>query len=158
MFGQDEVVIRRRGECYRLCLPTGASVDVRDFANAISRAATLSARGDIPGRISARQEALNLYAGDLLPEMTGSHIENERDRLRRNAAAAAAALASDYRTLSDYEHALVTAQRSVELDPYQETAWLILADLHEKVGDVSSAEYVRREHARIRAELEVSPL
>ena len=76
--------------------------------------------------------------------------------MRRSAAAAAAALASDYRTLGDYEQALVTAQRSVQLDPYQEIPWLILADLHEKLGDVSSAEYVRREHARVRAELEVS--
>ena len=157
MFGQGEVVIRRRGESYRLCLPSRSTVDVCDFTNAISRAATLSARGDVMGRISARQEALNLYAGDLLPEFTGSqHIDTERDRLRRSAAAAAAALASDYRTLGDYEQALVTAQRSVQLDPYQEIPWLILADLHEKLGDVSSAEYVRREHARVRAELEVS--
>jgi two-component SAPR family response regulator len=117
----------------------------------------LSARGDLLGRISARQEALNLYAGDLLPEIyVSEHIDSERERLRRSAAAAAAALASDYRTLGDYEQALVTAQRSVELDPYQEIPWLILADLHEKVGDVSSAEYVRREHARMRAELEVA--
>ena len=29
---------------------------------------------------------------------------------------------------------------------------LILAELHEKVGDVTSAEYVRREHARVRAD------
>ena len=156
IFGGGEVVIRRRGESYRLCLPSGATVDVRDFTSALSRAATLSARGDLPRRISARQEALNLYAGDLLPEITLSqHIESERDRLRRSAASTAAALASDYRTLGDYEQALVTAQRSVQLDPYQEIPWLILADLHEKVGDRSSAEYVRREHARVRAELDV---
>ncbi len=50
------------------------------------------------------------------------------------------------------------ARRSgpLKLDPYQEIPWLILADLHEKVGDFSSAEYVRREHARIKADLEVS--
>jgi len=157
MLGQGEVVIRRCGESYRLCLPSSAAVDVRDFTNAMSRAAALSARGDLMGRISARQEALNLYTGDLLPEFSGSeHIDSERDRLRRSAAAAAAALASDYRTVGDYEQALVTAQRSVELDPYQEIPWLILADLHEKVGDVISAEYVRREHVRMRAELEVS--
>ena len=156
-FGQGEVVIRRRGESYRLCLPSTASVDVRDFTAAVSTAATLSARGDLPGRISARQQALDLYTGDLLPELTVSqHIEDERDRLRRSAAAAAAALASDCRTLGDYEDALGAAQRSVELDPYQEIPWLILADLHDKVGDISSAEYFRREHARMRAELEVA--
>ena len=157
MFGKGEVVIRRRGESYRLCLPSNATVDVRDFTKAISWADTLSARGDVAGRMSARQQALKLYAGDLLPDITASErIETERDRLRRSAAAAAAALASDYRTLGDYEQALVTAQQSLQLDPYQEIPWLVLADLHEKIGDVSSAEYVRREHARMRAELELS--
>jgi DNA-binding SARP family transcriptional activator len=157
MFGQRDVLIRRRGESYRLCLPSDATVDVRDFTDGLSRAATLSARGDVPGRIAARQGALNLYTGDLLPEITGSaHIESERERLRRSAAAAAAALASDYRTLGDYEQAMITAQRSVQLDEYQDIPWLILADVHEKLGDVSSAEYVRREHARMRAELEIS--
>ena len=43
MFGQGELVIRRRGESYRLCLPSTASVDVRDFTAALSTAATLSA-------------------------------------------------------------------------------------------------------------------
>ena len=157
MFDGGEVVIRRSGESYRLCLSIGATVDVRDFTNALSRAAAMSARGDLQGRISAREEALALYTGDLLPEITGTqHVDNERERFRRSVAAAAAALASDYRKLGDYANALGAAQRSVELDPYQEIPWLILADLHEVLGDVSSAEYVRREHARIKADLEVS--
>jgi DNA-binding SARP family transcriptional activator len=156
MFGDHGVVVRRDGESYRLCLPDNASVDIRDFASALSRAATLSARGDLAGRMAARQEALDLYRGQLLPGITGSeHIETERDRLRRSAAAAAAALAADYRTLGDVEQALVTAQRSVDLDPYQEGPWLIMADLHEKMDDTSAAEHVRREHARMKVELEV---
>jgi DNA-binding SARP family transcriptional activator len=156
LFGDHDVVVRRDGESYRLCLPHDASVDVRDFARALSRAATLSARGDLAGRMAARQEALNLYAGHLLPGITGSeHVESERDRLRRNAGAAAAALASDHRSLGDLEQALLTAQRSVELDPYQEGPWLLMADLHEKMNDTSAAEHVRREYARVKVDLEV---
>ncbi|MDT5091976.1 MAG: hypothetical protein QOH60_1339 [Mycobacterium sp.] len=156
MFGDHSVVIRREGESYRLCLPGNATVDVRDFTWALSRAAALSARGDLEGRMAARQEALTLYTGHLLPGITGSeHIETERDRLRRNAGAAAAALASDYVTLGECEQALIAAQRSVELDPYQEGPWLIMADLHEKMDDTSAAEHVRREHARLKVELEV---
>ena len=159
MFGQGEVVIGRRGESYRLCLPVDSTVDVRTFLTAIAKADTLSARGDLVGRMAARQEALDVYTGDLLPELTGcAHIDAERDRLRRGAAAAAAALASDFRTLGDYEQALVTAQRSVQLDPFQEIGWLILAGVHDKLGDASSAQYVRREHARMRAELAVAAL
>jgi DNA-binding SARP family transcriptional activator len=156
MFGDHSVVIRREGESYRLCLPGNATVDVRDFTCALSRAAASSARGDLAGRIAARQQALTLYTGHLLPGITGSeHIETERDRLRRNAGAAAAALASDYVTLGECEQALVAAQRSVELDPYQEGPWLIMADLHEKMDDALAAEHVRREHARMKVELEV---
>jgi DNA-binding SARP family transcriptional activator len=156
MFAAGAVVIRRRGESYRLCLPKAARVDVRDFAAALSKAAALAARGDLAGRISAREEAVALYAGDLLPEITtAQHVDNERDRLRRSAAAAAAALASDYEALGDYEKALRAAQLSVELDPYQEIPWVTLAELHEKVGDASAAEYVRREHARVNAGLGV---
>jgi hypothetical protein len=43
----------------------------------------------------------------------------------------------------------------VDLDPYQEEPWLILADLHEKTDDTSAAQHVRREHARMKVELEV---
>lgn len=148
--------IRRRGEAYRLILPPSATVDVRDFNAALVRAAAASARGDIPERVAAREQALALYTGELLPELVSEHIDGQRGALRRNAAAAAAALASDYRTMGDYERALTCCRRSVDLDPYPEMPWLILADLYEKVGDASSAEHTRREHARVLAELEVS--
>jgi len=156
IFGSGAVVIRRSGESYRLDLPADAAVDVCDFATALSNAAALAARGDLAGRIATREAALALYAGDLLPEITtAQHVDNERDRLRRSAAAAAAALASDYETLGDYEKALGAAQLSVDLDPCQEIPWVTLAQLHDKVGDASAAEYVRREQARVSAELGV---
>jgi hypothetical protein len=44
----------------------------------------------------------------------------------------------------------------VQLDPEQEIPWLILAELHDRAGDPVSADYVRREHARRQANLEVS--
>jgi DNA-binding SARP family transcriptional activator len=157
MFGADTVTVARRGEYYRLSLPVGATVDVVEFEHALTEAAASSARGDLASRIALREKALALYTGDLLPELCASeHIGAERQRLRRYAAAAAAALASDYRSLGDDEKAMDAAQRSVQLDPEQEIPWLMLAQLHEKAGDHVSAEYVRREHSRIQAALEVS--
>ena len=41
----------------------------------------------------------------------------------------------------------------VELDPYQDGPWLLMAELHENGGDSSAAELIRREYARIQAEL-----
>lgn len=156
----DELTIRRRGEGYRLVLPPGGRVDVGEFDAALVRASVASARGDTRGRMAARQEALDLYHGDLLPDLVmperPEHIDNQRGSLRRKAAAAAAAMASDYRTMGDYVRALANCRRSVELDPYPELPWLILADLYEKVGDVTSAEHARREHARMLTDLEAS--
>jgi DNA-binding SARP family transcriptional activator len=150
------VAIERRADSYRLVLPDDAAVDVRDFTAAVARADTLSARGDIPGRVAARRRALDCYTGDLLPNLTGvDHVEIERDRLRRNAAAVAAALAADQYGLGDHGQALASARRSVQLDPYQDLAWQVLADVHTDLGDPGSAEFVRREHARVRAELGV---
>ncbi|MEV3904143.1 BTAD domain-containing putative transcriptional regulator [Mycobacterium sp. NPDC050551] len=153
------VGIDRRGESYRLCLPASAAVDVGAFADAVARAGMLAARGDVAGRMAARRAALDQYTGDLLPELTGmSHIEVERDRLRHRAAAVAAALAADHLALGKHDQALAAAERSLQLEAEQDTAWLVLADLHAQLGDEGSAECVRREHARIRAELGVPTL
>lgn len=154
MFGQTDLVIGRHGEAYRLELDERSTVDVCDFTDALDRAAAASARGDLHGRMAARHEAMSLYTGELLPEISGSsYLDAERDRLQRSAAAAAAALAADHQSLDEFEQALAMAQRSVQLEPYQDTAWVVLAELHESLGDHSSAELMRREHARLQADL-----
>jgi DNA-binding SARP family transcriptional activator len=156
MFDADAVTVRRRGEHYGLCLPDGAVVDVVEFEKALAEAAAASARGDVQARVALREKALRLYGGDLLPEFGETeHVDSERQRLRRCAATAAAALASDYCGLDDYEKAMDVAQRSVELDSEPESPWLLLAELHEKAGDHISADHVRREHSRMRADLEM---
>jgi two-component SAPR family response regulator len=137
-----------------LTLPANAHVDVVEFERALTDASASSVSGDTEGRIALRQRAVSLYAGDLLPESGGlEHVEAERHRLRRLAAAAAAALASDYRTLGEDAKAMEVAQWSVCRDPEADTAWVILAELHEDAGDHASASYYRRERCRMQAEL-----
>lgn len=153
LFGDGSVTVERRGESYRLCLPAGSVVDVVEFGAAMSAAATASARGDVDGRIAARHRALAVYAGDLLPGVTIEPVDDERQRLRRAAASAAASLAADYRSRGRGADALAAAQQSVDLDPYQEGPWLLMAELHEMGGDAGAAELSRREIARIHAEV-----
>jgi len=152
-FGAVGLDLRRHGESYRLCLPDEAVSDVRDFTGALSLAAAASARGDQDGRVKLREKAMALYSGDLLPDMAIDAIEVERQRLRAAAAAAACALACDYASVDDVEKALGAAQRAVDLDAGQDGAWRLMAELHERVGDVSSADYVRHQHRRVRADL-----
>lgn len=155
LFADCAVVIRRHGESYRLCLPTDSTVDVEEFRVALTTAAAASARGDVDARIAARQRALAVYTGDLLPDVSAEAADTERQRLKRRAAAAAAGLAADHRARGAGPEALAAAQRSIDLDPYQDRPWLLLADLHEQAGDASAAEFTRREYARIQAELAI---
>src|SRR4029079_717203 len=98
----------------------------------LSKASVSAAQGDTDGRIAAREQVLSLYTGDLLTDFPfNEHVDAERSRYRRSAAAAAAALASDYQTLGESDRAMKAARRSVELNPEDETSWLIIAELHD---------------------------
>jgi len=148
------ITIERTREKYRMSLPDNATVDVVAFDELLSRASVTAAQGDVGGRIAAREEILGLYAGDLLVDFPPTdHVDAERCRYRRGAAGAAAALAADYHTLGENDLAMKVARRSVELDPEDESAWLLIADLHDATGDHVGAEHVRREHALIQADL-----
>jgi hypothetical protein len=157
MFGGGEVIIRRRGESYPLCLPIGASVDVRDFTNALSRADALSARGDRPGRVSAREEALSFTPVICCRKLRRPNISivnangcgAVRPRRRQRCPPTTGRWVTTRMRLPRRSGPLSSIRT-------REIPWLILADLHEKVGDLSSAEYARREHARMRADLEIS--
>jgi DNA-binding SARP family transcriptional activator len=153
MFHTEAVGVRRSGESYRLDLPSSGHVDVVEFEKALEAASASSARGNIQGRIALRERAISLDAGDLLPDTSMDYVDAERHRLRRLAAAAAAALGSDYRRLGDDAMAMDVARWSIRRDPEADTAWLLLAELHEDAGDQASAAYYRRERCRMQAEL-----
>ncbi|MGX9673683.1 BTAD domain-containing putative transcriptional regulator [Mycobacterium sp. HM-7] len=148
------ISIERTGDRYRMSLPANSEVDVTEFDNLLSKASVSAAQGDIEGRIAAREQVLGLYKDDLLADFPSTdHVDAERRRYRRSAAAAAAALASDYQGLGESDLAMKIARRSVDLNPENETSWLIIADLHDAAGDHVGAEHVRHERAQIQAEL-----
>ena len=150
-------VLARQGDAYRLALPAGSTIDVRTFEQGLRDAAGSAARGDTAASMAARQAALALYIGDVLPEDgPADYVVTDRERLRLAAAAAAAALAQDSRTLGNPRQALAAARLSVQLDRYQDLAWELLVELHEAAGDSSAAALARREHALVQAELDVA--
>ena len=106
--------------------------------------------------LAARLAALQLYTGDLLPEVGPAEwVVEERDRLRALAARVGADAAQLALELNELSTGLRAAQRSVELDPYHDISWRLLATLHERLGDRSAAAVTRREHARLCADLGV---
>jgi DNA-binding SARP family transcriptional activator len=146
-------ILMRRGDGYCLDIPR-AVVDVAAFDEALARAAVAAGRQDVAAALGNRLAALELYRGELLPEAGPAEwVLPERERLRLSAAAAAADAARDSQLLGDSDTALRAARRSVELDPFRDLAWVLLADLHEQVGDYSAATIVRLEHQRVMARL-----
>ena len=101
-----------------------------------------------------RLDALDLYAGDLLPEVGPAEwVVAERDRLRTAAARVGAEAARLAYELGGVRGRPDAARRSLELDPFHDPSWTLLAEVHERLGDHSAAAVTRREHARVTADL-----
>ena len=99
--------------------------------------------------------ALAAYAGDLLPEAgPADWVLSERERLRVLASSAAIEVARLARDLGRLEEGRRAAQRAVELDPLRDSAWALLAEHQEALGEPSAAAATRREHERVVAVLE----
>lgn len=147
-------MLPRNGDAYRLWLPGAARVDVRDLASALARSAAARARGDHAAAAAAAREGLSLYRGDLLPEDGPAEwVVAEREHWRLRAAVAARELAGDCAVLGDLQGGIAAARRSLELDPFQDRPWELLAELHDRAGERLAAAHARTEHARVTAEL-----
>jgi DNA-binding SARP family transcriptional activator len=151
--GLPEDSVRREADTYALHL-RGCVDQLRDFERLVRQAARDDASGRMREALLCRLEALDLYAGDLLPEVGPAEwVVAERERVRVGAARVGAEAARVAYELADFDAALGAAQRSLQLDPYHDPSWSLLAELHERLGDHSAAEMTRREHARVCADL-----
>jgi DNA-binding SARP family transcriptional activator len=144
----------RRDNGYRLAFLSGSRLDVLTFTDQLALARAAPGPNDVGTRIRARTRALELYCGELLPEDgAAEHVVVERERYRLAAAGAAAALGTDLRTVGRLEEAIAAAERSIQLESFQDAAWLLLATLYDDAGDTTAALRVRLQHARVIAEL-----
>jgi DNA-binding SARP family transcriptional activator len=153
--GLGDQTVRRHADAYRLELP-GAWFDLARFEELSQAGQRATADGDSGSALGHWSAALELYAGELLPEVGPAEwVLTERERLRICATEAALGIAGLTRDDNPAE-AVRAAQRAVELDPLRDTSWLLLAELQESAGDPTAAAATRREHDRVYAEL-VSP-
>jgi two-component SAPR family response regulator len=151
--GLGENVLRRRGSAYSLCLE-GAALDLAVFDSAVRAAARCLALGDERGALEAYVRALDVYQDQLLVEVGPAEwVVAERERLRVVAANTAYSAAQLSLLLRPPADALPLAQRATTLDPLRDSAWAVLAETQELMGDLGSAVATRREHALVSAEL-----
>jgi two-component SAPR family response regulator len=137
--------IVRQADAYGLVLP-GAVSDLVEF----ERLSDEARRQPPAEALAARSEALDLYRGDLLPEVGPAEwVVEERDRVRLLAATVAAAAAADAVTVGDHGLAIELARRSIALDPFHDHAWSLPIDAYESLGDLSAAAVARGDHQRV---------
>jgi DNA-binding SARP family transcriptional activator len=150
--GLDEDCVTRRGDSYALRL-LGVHDQLGRFEAAVAESARLET-ADPARALRARLKALELYAGDLLPEVGPAEwVIEERDRLRLLAASTAADAARQAARAGDLATGIRAARRSIDLDPYNDPAWRLLITLQQRAGDHSGAQISHRGHARVRADL-----
>ncbi|MTK03498.1 BTAD domain-containing putative transcriptional regulator [Micromonospora sp. CP22] len=133
-------LVRRDGESYLLALPPTAYCDVRSFDEAITAWRRTAGTGQRGAAVAALREALAQYTGDLLPEEGPAEwIVAERDRYRTLAAESAATLAALELEAERPAAAVMAARRGLEIDGFRDDAWRVLAEAHQRSGDVAAA-------------------
>ncbi|MGB3686928.1 MAG: winged helix-turn-helix domain-containing protein [Ornithinimicrobium sp.] len=148
-------IVQRHTDSYRLQIDD-ATLDITLFEDGVRRH-TGKLRHPPPDlAIGQSARVLDLYRGDLLPEVGyADWVVFERDRLRQVAADYAVELARLCVKESLHASGIAAARRALELDHYQDAAWLLLGELQEQDGDLTASAATRARHAEIRDRLDV---
>lgn len=134
------------------------SLDVADFEAALARAQRAARARDGAAERLALEEAVDAYAGDLLPDCFDDWVAPLRERLSQAALRAIERLILLREGAQDYGGALQVGQRLLRLDPLHEAAYRHLMRLHAQSGDRTGV--VRVFHtceSVLRHELDVPP-
>ncbi|WP_200829840.1 AfsR/SARP family transcriptional regulator, partial [Cellulomonas algicola] len=133
-------LVVRDGETYTLVLRPGSTSDVAELDRAVREARRLRAAGDDAGARAELARAVDLHAGDLLPEDgPADWVVAERERLRLTAADAAVELAELEMERGRFDRAVAAATRAIRLDECRDHAWRVLVTAFTAAGDAAAA-------------------
>ena len=143
-----------------LALHADSWIDIEAAADGAARAAELLQRSDPGGARVQAVAALELIAGPLLPELGHAWVAQWRSdvgdlsaRLMGMMVTAGIALGGD-----DLQDAVRWSERLIEREPFRESAYAMLMEVHARRGDVAEALIVYERLRRLlRAELGVPP-
>ncbi|WP_046500478.1 BTAD domain-containing putative transcriptional regulator, partial [Streptomyces odonnellii] len=151
-------LIVRQGDSYRLALPPGSVSDVAAFERAVrdGRRARVQNRPD--DAADAFRLALDQYTGELLPEDgMAEWLAADRERLRREAAGSAVALAEIRLGQRRPADAVEAAELCLEIDGFRDAAWRVLIRACEQAGLTADTARARRGYADMLASLGLPP-
>jgi DNA-binding SARP family transcriptional activator len=147
----------REGDAYRLALPPGADADVASFEEALAVARLALARGDLDAAAVALREAVDRYAGDLLPEDGPAEwVVKRREGARGEAADAAARLAEIERDRGDIRAALAACEAGLRIDRYRDSLWRLKSDALRSAGNDAAASRTEQAYQAMLDELGIS--
>jgi len=140
-------LVVRDGDAYRLDVHPD-DVDLGRFDRWIAAARAARARGELS--TSALAAAIDLYAGDLLPEEGPAEwVTERRDQYRAKALEAAEGLASEALLTGDLAACVRACHFGLALDRYQDALWRLLIAARERAGEAGAASRDRREYALV---------
>ncbi len=132
------------------------SVDVHQFEEALAHAASAD---DPAAEEHWLQQAADLYAGPLLPDLYSEWVLVAREELQQAHRRGLTRLVALLEGQRRYEEAIHTAQRLLRLDPLQESVYRQLMQIHAARGDRAAALHVYHECASmLEQELAVEPV
>lgn len=149
-------LLRREGDAYRLVLPEGADVDLVQFERALAAGRLARERGNAEGALRSYQEALERYAGELLPEDGPAEwVADRRERSHLAAVEAAQHIAEILLERGDAEGAARAASTGLRIERYHDPLWRLLIRSRDEAGDQGAASRARSGYDRMLAELGV---
>jgi DNA-binding SARP family transcriptional activator len=147
-------LLLREGDAYRLAIQPDAEVDLVQFSKALAAARVARLRGGVDAVITHFQQALDLYAGELLPEDGPAEwVIEPRERFRAGALEAAQGLAELHLKQGDPAAAANACATGLWVDRLHDPLWKLLIQARERAGDPGAASRARRDYARVLEEL-----
>jgi DNA-binding SARP family transcriptional activator len=153
--GSSEVV-GRRGDVYLLDADRGVACDVQEFSTAVSDARTLVSRGGNADAEPVLRRALELYAGDLLPDDGAADwVVTLRQQLQAAATDAAHSLGTLLLHGGRPAEAVGVCRWGLATDRYCDPLWRLLLESLEADGDLAGRALAMARYDEMLAELGV---
>jgi DNA-binding SARP family transcriptional activator len=151
-------LIVRDGDSYRLSLPPGSDSDLASFEAAMKDGRAARAQGDVEGARAAFETALDLYRGDLLPDVGPAEwVVEERERYRMDAADAAQDLAALELAAGNAAASAAACERGLRIDRHRDHLWRMRIQAAERAGDRAGSAHAKKAYEGVLAELGLLP-
>lgn len=137
--GVDRPAVRAADGCYRLELAPGTWVDVEAAREAVHEAEAALRAGDHAATYAPAAVAAAVLRRPFLPGAEGQWVERRRDLLRQLLFRSLDVLAEVHSWNREPALALLVAEQAVALEPFRESGYRRLMELHHRAGDRAQA-------------------